>query len=73
MDDLEERLAASQGANHTFLFGHYPLATLTAAASARGTPLHALLQRGVSLYAAGHLHTLFGRRRATRGGGHTHG
>jgi hypothetical protein len=63
LDHMAARLraAAVVGAAHTFVFGHYPLATMRTARTADGEGVLGLLS-SASVYACGHLHTLLGTK-----------
>ncbi|KAF9119027.1 Transmembrane protein 62 [Mortierella sp. 14UC] len=57
MDHLSERLALSDGNNHTFVFSHYPVTTTMFGETSLGESF-ADLSKSFSVYMCGHLHKL---------------
>jgi len=50
---------SKEGHNHTIVFGHYPILTMSSELSSKGESFSQLSQ-SFSAYLCGHLHTLFG-------------
>jgi len=61
MDELRDGINQSrnQKSNHTIVYAHYPLLTLTSSLSSSGESFSDLSQF-FSVYLCGHLHTLLG-------------
>ncbi|KAF9935933.1 Transmembrane protein 62 [Modicella reniformis] len=57
MDYLKQRLARTQGSNHTFVFSHYPVTTTMFGETSEGESF-ADLSASFSVYMCGHLHKL---------------
>ncbi|KAF9114380.1 Transmembrane protein 62 [Mortierella sp. AM989] len=57
MDNLKQRLALTEGNNHTFVFSHYPVTTTMFGETSTGESF-ADLSRAFSVYMCGHLHKL---------------
>ncbi|KAF8955180.1 Transmembrane protein 62 [Entomortierella lignicola] len=57
MDNLKQRLALTNGNNHTFVFSHYPITTTMFGETSTGESF-ADLSNAFSVYMCGHLHKL---------------